>query len=77
MAGFDQPTLGGPVGQTLSQALDEYDAASPSKRLSMEPGIYQQIIGFRSRLAKKMVDGDRQALERRIAAYSNSLVKRK
>jgi hypothetical protein len=43
----------------------------------MEPGIYQQIIRFRSKLAKGMDEDKRQALERRIAAYSNSLVRRK
>jgi hypothetical protein len=75
--GFDE-TLGGPVGQkSLGQALDEYDAAPPSKRKSMEPGIYQQIIRFRSKLAKGMDENERHHLERRIAAYSNSLVKRK
>ena len=43
----------------------------------MEPGIYQHIIRFRSKLAKNMEEEDRHALERRVAAYSNSLVKRK
>jgi hypothetical protein len=77
-AGFDEPTLSGPVGQqTLSQALDEYDAASPARRKTLEPGIYQQIIRFRSKLAKGMDEDERHALERRVAAYSNSLVKRK
>ena len=34
---FDQPTLSGPAGQrTLGQALDEYDAAPPARRESME-----------------------------------------
>jgi hypothetical protein len=65
------------VQQTLSQALDEYDTASPAKRKSLEPGIYQQIIRFRSKLAKGMDEDERHDLERRVAAYSNSLVKRK
>ena len=69
VAVFDQPTLG--------QALDEYDAAPSATRKSMEPEIYQRIIRFRSKVAKNMDDDERQALERRIAAYSNSLVKRK
>jgi hypothetical protein len=43
----------------------------------MERGIYQQIIRFRSKLAKNMDEDQRRALERRVAAYSNSLVKRK
>jgi hypothetical protein len=77
-AGFDEPTLSGQAGQqTLSQALDEYESAPPARRKSMEPGIYQQIIRFRSKLAKGMDEDERHALERRIAAYSNSLVKRK
>jgi hypothetical protein len=63
--------------QTLSQALDEYESAPPAKRKSLEPDIYQQIIRFRSRLAKGMDEDERHALERRVAAYSNSLVKRK
>jgi hypothetical protein len=43
----------------------------------MEPEIYQRIIRFRSKLAKGMDDDERHALERRVASYSNSLVKRK
>jgi hypothetical protein len=75
---FDQPTLSGSVPQqTLDQALDEYESAPSAKRKSMEPGIYQQIIRFRSKLAKNMDEDQRRALERRVAAYSNSLVKRK
>jgi hypothetical protein len=75
--GFDQ-TLAGPVIQkTLGQALDEYGAASPAKRKTLEAGIYQQIIQFRSKVAKGMDEDDRHDLERRVAAYSNSLVKRK
>jgi hypothetical protein len=69
VAGFDEPTLG--------QALDEYDTAPLAKRKMMEPGIYQRIIRFRSKLAKGMEEEERHMLERRIAAYSNSLVKRK
>jgi hypothetical protein len=69
VAVFDEPTLG--------QALDQYDAAPPATRKSMEPEIYQRIIRFRSKLAKGMDDDKRQVLERRIAAYSNSLVKRR
>jgi hypothetical protein len=69
VAVFDEPTLG--------QVLDEYDAAPPSKRKALEPGIYQQIIRFRSRLTKGLDEDERHDLERRIAAYSNSLVKRK
>jgi hypothetical protein len=57
--------------------LDEYDAAPPAKRKILESGIYQQIIRFRSKLAKNMDEDERHALERRIAAYSNSLVKRR
>jgi hypothetical protein len=75
---FDNLTLGGPVGQqTLSQALDEYDAAPPARRKTLEPAIYQQIIWFRSKLAKGLDEDERHDLERRIAAYSNSLVRRK
>jgi hypothetical protein len=66
---FDEPTLGG--------VLDEYDAASPSTRKSLEPEIYQQIIRFRSKQAKGMDEDERHALERRVAAYSNALVKKK
>ena len=78
MAVFDEPTLSGSVPQqTLGQALDEYDTASPAKRKSLEPEIYQQIIRFRSKLAKGMDEDERHALERRVAAYSNSLVKSK
>jgi hypothetical protein len=72
---FDQPTLSG--SKTLSQALDEYDAAPPQERKSLEPDIFQRIIAFRSRLAKDMDEDQRQDLERRIATYSNSLVKRR
>jgi len=54
-----------------------YKAAPPAKRKSLEPEIYQQIIRFRSKLAKGLDDEERQALERRIATYSNSLVKRR
>jgi hypothetical protein len=43
----------------------------------MEPGIYQQITRFRSKLAKSMEEENRRGLERRVPAYSNSLVKRK
>jgi hypothetical protein len=43
----------------------------------MESEIYQQIIRFRSKLAKGMDEDERRALERRIASYSNSLVKRR
>jgi hypothetical protein len=78
VAVFDEATLSGSVPQqTLSQALDAYDTASPSKRKTLEPGIYQQIIRFRSKLARGMDEDDRHALERRVAAYSNALVKRK
>jgi hypothetical protein len=78
VAVFDEPTLAGPVPQqTLGQALDEYEVASPSKRKTLESGIYQQIIRFRSKLAKGMDEDERHALDRRVAAYSNSLVKRK
>jgi hypothetical protein len=77
-ANFDQATLGGPATpKTLGQSLDEYDSASLSKRKTLESGIFQQIIRFRSKLAKEMEDDERQTLERRIAAYSNSLVKRR
>jgi hypothetical protein len=77
-ANFDQPTLRGPSGQrTLSQALDEYDAAPPAKRKSLERGIYQEIIRFRSRLARGMDEAERTKLEARIARYSNSLVERR
>lgn len=76
--GFDQPNLSGPVSQqTLGQALDAYEAAPPAKRKSMESGVFQQIIRFRSKLAKNMEEEHRQALERRVAAYSNALVPRK
>jgi len=54
-----------------------YNAAPPAKRKSLEPEIYQQIIRFRSKLAKGLDDEERPALERRIATYSNSLVKRR
>ncbi len=75
---FDNPTLGGPIGQqTLSHALDEYDAAHPPKRKTLEPGIYQEIIQFRSRLAKGMDEDGRHVRERRMAVYSNSLFRRK
>ena len=43
----------------------------------MELGLFQKIIDFRSKLAKNMEEEDRQALERRVAAYSNALVPRK
>jgi hypothetical protein len=43
----------------------------------MESGIFQQIIRFRSELAKGMNEDERHDLQRRVAAYSNSLVKRK
>ena len=58
-------------------SLLRYNAAPPAKRKSLEPEIYQQIIRFRSKLAKGLDDEERQALERRIATYSNSLVKRR
>jgi hypothetical protein len=78
VAVFDESTLAGPVRQqTLSSALDEYDSAPPAKRKSMESGIFQQIIRFRSELAKGMNEDERHDLQRRVAAYSNSLVKRK
>jgi hypothetical protein len=69
VAAFDEPTLG--------QVLDQYDAAPPAKRKSLEPEIYQQIIRFRSKLAKGLDEDERHDLERRIATYSNSLVKRR
>jgi hypothetical protein len=63
VAVFDEPTLAGPVWQkTLSQALDEYNAAPPSKRKDLEPDIFQRIIGFRSKLAKNMGEDERRDL---------------
>jgi hypothetical protein len=38
---------------------------------------FDLIIYFRSKLAKGMDADERHALERRVASYSNSLVKRK
>ena len=58
-------------------SLLRYKAAPPAKRKSLEPEIYQQIIRFCSKLAKGLDDEERQVLERRIATYSNSLVKRR
>jgi hypothetical protein len=69
VAAFDEPTLG--------QVLDQCDAAPPAKRKSLEPEIYQQIIRFCSKLAKGLDEDERHDLERRIATYSNSLVKRR
>jgi hypothetical protein len=43
----------------------------------MEPGIYQEIIRFWSRLAKGMDEDARHTVERRVAAYSSSLVRKK
>jgi hypothetical protein len=43
----------------------------------MEPRIFQQIIQFRSKLAKNMDDDEKMALEKRIASYSNALVKKR
>jgi hypothetical protein len=63
--------------QTLSQVLDEYDAAPLAKRRGMEPEIYQQIIRFRSKQAKGMDEDERHALERRVAAYNKALLKKK
>jgi hypothetical protein len=57
--------------------LDAYDAAPLSRRKTLEPGIYQEIIRFRSKLARGMDEDEKLALEKRVASYSNSLVKRK
>ena len=54
---------------TLSQALDQYHAALPSKRKTLEPGIFQRIIGFRSKLAKDMDEDECRDLELRICLH--------
>jgi hypothetical protein len=63
--------------QPLSRALDDYNAAPPAERKALEEDIYQHIIHFRSKLAKTMDEDERHTLEHRLAAYSNSLAKRK
>jgi len=59
--------------QTLEQALDGYNSASPADRKSLEPAIFQNIIAFR-KSAKRMDADERARLERRIAGYNNALV---
>jgi hypothetical protein len=57
--------------------LDAYDAASPSRRKTLEPGICQEIIRFRSKLARGLDEDEKIALEKRVASYSNALVKKR
>jgi hypothetical protein len=75
--GFDQ-ALAGPAkdaSASLEDALVKYEDASPLARKKMEPDIYNKIISWRKN--SKSLDPDEKAgIDRKIAQYSNSLVKR-
>lgn len=87
----DQPTLSSSLGgsfggncpvavfdlPTLGQVLNGYDAAPTAKCKRLEPEIDQEIIRFRSRLARGMDEPEKTKLKARIARYINSLVERR
>jgi hypothetical protein len=59
----------------LEDALTKYEDASPPTRKKMEPEIWNRIIGYRK--SSKSLDPDEKArLDRKVASYSNALVKR-
>jgi hypothetical protein len=58
----------------LGRLLDDFDPATASEATKEQ--IYQAIIGHR-KTAKHLPEEERVALDRRIAEYSNSQVKRK
>jgi hypothetical protein len=58
--------------------LDEHAASPPSQQRELEPQIFQAIISARKALKKMDPDDpEKLRLERRIAGYNNSLVKRR
>jgi hypothetical protein len=59
----------------LEDVLVRYEDAAPSSRRTMEKEIYNQIILYRK--TSKLIDPDDKArIDRRIARYSNALVKK-
>ena len=67
------------AGARLAQALCHSLAVTQPKTAGLPALSLQSIHSHpqRSKLAKDMDEDDRHALERRVAAYSNSLVRRK
>ena len=59
----------------LEDALVKYEDASPRERKSMESVIYNKIIEYR-RTAKALDPETKSRIDRKVASYSNSLVKR-
>lgn len=60
----------------LSNALDSYDKAGPTVKKKLEKQIFQKIIDYR-RDAKAMDGSTKTEIDKRLAKYSNSLVKKK
>lgn len=59
----------------LEDALVKYEDAPASSKKTMEKEIYNQIILYRKR-SKSIDPDDKARIDRRIAQYSNALVKR-
>lgn len=59
----------------LDDALDNYDRASSAAKPQLEKQIYQKIIDYR-RYAKGMDGNMREAMDKKIADYSNALAKK-